>query len=464
MSSTTNALLTIASDFARSYLNTVDKADVFPTPTAISLLSEFDEHLPEQGNAAQVTLEKLGSIGNQTTVNYNTGRYYGFVNGGTYPVGIAARWMADTWDQNGALDIMSPIAAKLEEVSERWVNQLLGLPTETKMGLVTGTSVATLCGLAAGRYRLYQRMDWDFQTKGFHGAPRLRIIMGRQTHGTVTKMISVLGFGTDAIEWVDCDDQGRLIVSALPQLDERCILILQAGNVCSGAYDDFTRICALASDAGAWVHVDGAFGLWAAASEQFADMTRDITLADSWSADGHKTLNTPYDCGLILCRDGDALINAMQQTGSYIALADDNKRDGMLTTPDMSRRARGIDLWAVLHHLGRAGVCDLVNNLHRQATYFAQQCTEIDGITVLNDVVFNQVMLQCNNSGHTQALLANIQASGVIWCGGAMWQAKPIIRISICSWKTTQSDIDIAIKVIKEAIIAVSSTKTISST
>lgn len=446
-------LLNLAKDYAFEYLKHIDTANVMPDTNALELLNVFDESLPIQGNNATDTITKLASIGNQTTVNYNTGRYFGFVNGGVYPVGMAARWLADTWDQNAALNIMSPIAAKLEGVCETWVTQLLGLPVHTKMGLVTGTSVATLCGLAAARYRLYDRLQWDVQVDGVAGAPRLRIIMGKQTHGTVTKMVSLLGFGSAAIEWVECDAQGRMLVDKIPPLDNHCIVILQAGNVCTGAFDDFSTICKAANNAGAWVHIDGAFGLWAAASQQFSALTQGMQCADSWSVDGHKTLNTPYDCGLILCQDSEALVHAMQQTGSYIALAQDSQRDGMLTTPDMSRRARGIDLWAVLHHLGQDGVATLVNTLHQHAVYLADGLKN-SPITVLNEVVFNQVMLQCDSPVLTQTLLTQIQASGVIWCGGAQWLGQPVIRISICSWKTTKADMDITLKTILNCLIS----------
>ncbi|MEN8769939.1 MAG: aminotransferase class V-fold PLP-dependent enzyme [Glaciecola sp.] len=376
-------LLNLAKDFAFEYLNHLDTANVIPDTNALESLNVLDEALPIQGNQATDTITKLASIGNKTTVNYNTGRYFGFVNGGVYPVGIAARWLADTWDQNAALNIMSPIGAKLEEVCENWVTELLGLPIQSKMGLVTGTSVATLCGLAAARYRLYQRLQWNVQVNGLIGAPRLRIIMGKQTHGTVTKMVSLLGFGSAAIEWVECDAQGRMLVDKIPPLDKQCIVILQAGNVCTGAFDDFKTICNTANAVGAWVHIDGAFGLWAAASQQFRALTHGMELADSWSVDGHKTQNTPYDCGLILCQDSEALVHAMQQTGSYIDLAQDSQRDGMLYTPDMSRRARGIDLWAVLHHLGQKGVANLVETLHQHAVYLAGELKD-SPITVLN--------------------------------------------------------------------------------
>jgi glutamate/tyrosine decarboxylase-like PLP-dependent enzyme len=444
-------LLSLAKDYAFTYLNKIDHADVMPNRKALQQLNAFDEPFPIQGNNATDTIIKLATIGNQTTVNYNTGRYFGFVNGGVYPVGIAARWLADSWDQNAALDIMSPISAKLEAVAERWVIELLGLPGQTKMGLVTGTSVATLCGLAAARYRLYERLQWDVQVNGLASAPRLRIIMGKQTHGTVTKMVSLLGFGSAAIEWVECDAQGRMLVDRVPPLDNQCIVILQAGNVCTGAFDDFKTICNTANNVGAWVHIDGAFGLWAAASQQFRALSQGMELADSWSVDGHKTLNTPYDCGLILCQDSEALVHAMQQTGSYIDLAQDSQRDGMLYTPDMSRRARGIDLWAVLHHLGQQGVAELVDTLHQHAVYFAEGLIN-SPINVINEVVFNQVMLQCQTPALTSQLLETIQQSGVIWCGGAQWHGLPVIRISVCSWKTTRADIDLAITTISNCL------------
>lgn len=429
---------------AFSYLDEMFCLPVVPDPQACEALKQFEEPLPEQLTSPETLIQTLTDVGNQTVVNQNTGRYFGFVNGGALPVSLAAKWLCDVWDQNAALQIMSPLAAKLEQQCQNWLVELFNLPKQTVAGLVGGTSVATLCGLAAGRYRQYQKLGWNFDKEGMMGAPKLRIVLGRQTHGTVLKALKLLGFGENALEWVDCDAQGRMRVEALPQLNANCLLILQAGNVNSGAFDDFSALCALAKKAQAWVHVDGAFGMWAAASARFDKQTKSIEMADSWSVDGHKTLNTPYDCGVVLCADPPALTHALQQQGSYIQFSDN--RDSMVFTPDMSRRARGIELWASMKYLGRRGIEELVDMLHQNAQYFASQLTS-NGFEVLNQVVFNQVIVRCSNDALTQATLDNIQASGKCWCGGSLWQGMRVIRVSVCSWATTKNDIDASVQV-----------------
>lgn len=423
---------------AFEYLKIKDQNAIVPGLDAIQLLSEFDEPLPDNVGDPVELLEQLSRIGNQTVVNQNTGRYFGFVNGGALPVAIAAKWLADMWDQNAALQVMSPLSAKIESLCQQWLIELFSLPSNSVAGLVGGTSIATLCGLAAARYRQLQKLQWDVNQDGLFGAPKLRFILGSQTHGTVVKALKLLGVGNNAIEWVACDDQGKMIVEQLPQLDGSCVLVLQAGNVNTGAFDDFPLICSHANKAGAWVHVDGAFGLWAAGSAKFTSLTKGMEKANSWSVDAHKTLNTPYDCGIILCADPEALTHALHQQGSYIQYGD--SRDNMIYTLDMSRRARGIELWASLKFLGKTGIGSLLETLHHHALQFSHSLRKAN-FTVLNDVVFNQVLVRCESDSVTLSTLRNIQQSGICWCGGSEWQNRPAIRISICSWATTSEDI-----------------------
>jgi glutamate/tyrosine decarboxylase-like PLP-dependent enzyme len=441
-------LLKQAAEYAYQYTQEVKDQPAYPTRNSLAELSIFSGDLPIQTSDPEQVLKKLAQSGGKNTVHYSAGRYFGFVNGGILPIGHAARWLADTWDQNAAVYAMSPIAATLESVCEKWLGQLFKLPENTVAGLVGGTSTATLCGLAAARYRQLSLSGWDQAEQGLFGAPPLRIIMGRQTHGTVTKMLNLLGFGQAQFEWIDSDEQGRIRLDKLPSLDPSCILVLQAGNVCSGAFDHFHPIIKLAKAANAWVHVDGAFGLWAAASDKFANITHGINEANSWSVDGHKTLNTPYDCGIILCTDDQAMTHALHQQGSYLQASE--HRDNMMYTPDMSRRARGIDLWACMAYLGQQGIAELIELLHQRAQSFARQIKQV-GFDVLNDVVFNQVMLSCGDDEVTARTLANIQESGEIWCGGAKWNGTTIIRVSVCSWATRQQDIDHAISVFTSA-------------
>jgi glutamate/tyrosine decarboxylase-like PLP-dependent enzyme len=387
--------------------------------------------------AAEI-LKLLDDYGSPATVAQAGGRYFGFVCGSSIPAALAARWLSDIWDQNPALNVLSPTVAKLEQVCEQWVRDLLALPSETVAGFVSGTSIATMCGLAAGRYTILRNHGWDVNEDGLFGAPPIRVVVSQQAHGSVFKALALLGLGRKRIELIPADSEGRLDVAYLPKLDSNTLVILQAGNVNSGSFDDFEQICALARPAGAWVHIDGAFGLWAAASPTKKHLTKGIEKADSWSVDGHKTLNTPYDCGIILCKNRDALVASMQATGAYIQYSD--ARDNMLYTPDMSRRARAVELWATLRFLGRTGITELVDGLCDRATEFAEQLAA-NGFHILNEVAFNQVLVACDTPAETQATLAGIQASGECWCGGTNWQGKPAIRISVCSWATTPDDI-----------------------
>ncbi|MBN2396757.1 MAG: aspartate aminotransferase family protein [Deltaproteobacteria bacterium] len=427
---------------ACDYMDQVYDRGVVPTGEAIGRLDLFDEPLPGAPGDPGEILRLLHECGSPATVAQTGGRYFGFVNGGTVPAAMAAQWLADVWDQNCALYVMSPIVSRLEVLCERWLIDLLGLPSGTAAGFVSGTSVATMCGLAAGRNELLKRLGWDVTLKGLFGAPHLRVILGGQAHASVFKALALLGFGRENIEEVPVDGQGRIDVAQMAEPDERTLLIAQAGNVSTGSFDPIDEICDRAGNSGAWVHIDGAFGLWAAASAGRRFLTRGIERADSWSIDAHKTLNAPYDCGIVLCRDREALIGAMQAAGSYIQYS--RERDGMLYTPEMSRRARAVELWATLKSLGKTGVEELVDGLCERAAQFAVEL-RAEGFHILNDVVFNQVLVACDTQEETQATLAGIQESGECWCGGTVWNGRPAIRISVCSWATTAADVDLSV-------------------
>lgn len=442
------ALFEQAKSYAYDYMDGVGERAVYPTPEAIQNLAHFDESVPEKPQSGTEILRLLHQFGSPATTAQTGGRYFGFVNGNVVPTALAARWLADTWDQNTALYVMSPIVSQLERVCEQWVVDLLGLPADTAMGIVGGTSTATMCGLAAARYELLKRQGWDVNVQGLFGAPRLRVIVSQQAHGTVLKALALLGLGKNCVEFVPADEQGRLNPAELPVLDASTLLILQAGHVSTGSFDAFAELCDKANQAGAWVHIDGAFGLWAAASPSRKKLTEGIAKADSWSVDGHKTLNTPYDCGLILCKKRDTLVTAMQASGEYIQYSE--KRDGMMYVPDMSRRARAVGLWATLRYLGRQGVAELMDGLCERATQFGTEL-QAAGFHVLNDVVFNQVLVTCDTPAETEATLLYIQQSGECWCGGTMWNGKPAIRISVCSWATTEEDVNRSVQAFIEA-------------
>ncbi len=430
-----------AQSYAFQYLNEVFDRNVYPTEEALNNLQHFEEDMPTSSGDVQEILDSLHHYGSPATVTTLGGRYFGFVTGSSIPATLAVKSLSDFWDQNSAMEVLSPISAKLETVVENWLCELLGLPQHTVAGFVSGSSMAIYCGLAAARWRLFQKNGWDVNEQGMNGAPKVRVVTGKHTHSTVLKAIQLLGFGKANIEWAEVDEQGRILPESMPALDSNTLVILQAGNVNSGSFDPMEEICQKAHEAGAWVHIDGAFGLWAAAASRFQHLTKGMELAQSWSADGHKTLNTPYDCGIILCQDKEALVSALHMSGAYIV---EGKRDGMYYTPEMSRRARVIELWATLKYLGKSGVDELVTNLHERAVQFAQNLGD-QGFEVLNEVVFNQVLVACGDDEMTEKVLQNLQELRVCWCGGSQWHGRRVIRISVCSWATTGEDVDLCV-------------------
>ena len=434
-----NSLFKKAESFGLAYLESAQERNVFPNEEDLDNLLIFEEHMPEASGNAHEILNLLNTFGSTATVSQVGGRYFGFVNGSVVPAGLAAKNLSIFWDQNTAMQVMSPISSKLESVVQNWLIELFGLPTHTVAGFVSGTSMANLCGLLAARYRILKNQDWDLTEKGLFGAPKIRVVTSRQAHSTVLKTISMAGLGKGNIEWVDADEQGRILVEKIPKLDANTILILQAGNVNSGAFDDFSSICKRAKEAGAWIHIDGAFGLWAGATKSLRHLTKGFEYANSYAVDGHKTLNTPYDSGIILCQDKEALVSSLHMSGGYIIMGEG--RDGMYFTPEMSRRARVIELWATLKYLGKEGIDEMVYGLHTRARQFANELSSINGFKILNEVVFNQVIAQCDSDEITDSVIKEVQESRVCWVGGSVWEGKRIIRISVCSWATTEDDV-----------------------
>lgn len=438
-----------AQQYCLEYLEGIFERNVYPTEEAIKNLSTFDESLPETSSEAGKVIDLLNELGSPATVPTLGGRYFGFVCGSALPVGIAAKTLGTYWDQCPTMNVLSPIAAKLETVVEKWLVELFNLPQGTSAGFVSGTTTANLCGLAAARYRILKRQGWDINLKGLYSAPKIRIITG-QAHSSVLKAIQLLGFGKENIEWAKVDNQGRIIPESFPELDENSIVILQAGNVNSGSFDPFEHICKKARKANSWVHIDGAFGLWAGAVDKLRYLTKGSNKANSWAVDGHKTLNTPYDCGIILCNDDEAITAALQTSGSYITKS--SNRDGMYYTPEMSRRARILELWATMKYLGKEGINEMVSIMCDRANQFANEINSLKGFYVENNVVFNQVIIRCENDEITQNVLENIQELRECWLGGSIWNGKKVIRVSICSWSTTQKDITRSVKSFKKAL------------
>lgn len=431
------------------YLDNVSDRNVYPTDEALKNLSIFDEDLPAETSEASEVLTMLDEYGSPATVTTLGGRYFGFVCGSVLPVGLAAKNLGTYWDQSPSMHVLSPIGAKLETVVENWLVQLFGLPQGTKAGFVSGTSAANFCGLAAARYRILKRQGWDVNQKGLYAAPKIRIVTG-QAHSSVIKAVQLLGFGKENIEHAEVDDQGRIITESFPLLDENTLVILQAGNVNSGSFDPFDSICDKAQQAQAWVHIDGAFGLWAEATDNYKYLTKGIHKANSWAVDGHKTLNTPYDSGVVMCSDVEAITMALQSSASYIPQSEE--RDGMKYTIEMSRRARVVELWATMKYLGSEGINEMISLMCERAVQFATEVKALEGFQVENDVVFNQVLVRCENDELTKKVMHNIQELRECWLGGSKWFGKAVMRVSVCSWMTTEEDITRSVASFKKAL------------
>jgi len=441
-------LLDEASRRARHYLAALDARAVAPSPQALAALARFDGPLPEHTSSAMEVLAELDEFGSPATMASAGGRFFGFVIGGSLPVTVAASWLASAWDQNGGLVVSSPINARLEEVALDWVKGLFHLPAESAGGFVTSATAANFCALAAARHALLERAGWDVEAQGLFGAPPITVVVGEEVHASVQKALSMAGFGRERVVRVPCDVQGRMRLEEFPAVTERTIVCVQAGNVNTGAFDPVAGICRRAREQGAWVHVDGAFGLWAAAAPARAHLARGTEEADSWATDAHKWLNVPYDSGLVFTRDAGALRAAMAVGGAYLAQAED--RIPYQYTPDFSRRARGIEVWAALRQLGRAGLADLIERTCRFAERFAQGLAQ-SGHRILNEVVLNQVLVSFGSAERTRAVIARVQSDGTCWCGGTLWQGHTAMRISVSSWATTEADVDRSLAAILRA-------------
>ena len=433
------ALLKRAARAAEEYLEGVDARSVAPTSAAVAALSALRGPLPPGPTGAETVLHLLHEYGSPATVAKNNGRFFGFVNGGCLPSALAAAWLVSTWDQNAAFFVQSPASITLEEVALEWARQLLGLPEGTGGAVVTGATMANFSCLAAARHALLARAGWDVEADGLFGAPPITVVVGAEAHASVIKALGLLGMGRNRVVRVPVDGQGRMRADALPHLDDRTILCLQAGNVNTGAYDPAAAICPVAREAGAWIHVDGAFGLWAAASPVYRRLTKGFELANSWATDGHKWPNIGYDCGIALVREPATLRGAMAIQASYLALGE--HREPSDYNPELSRRARGVELWAGLRSLGRSGMAAIVERTSNHARQFAAGL-QAAGYEILNDVVINQVLVSFGSAEKTLRTIARLQAEGTCWCGSTVWQGKTAMRISVSSWATTKEDVE----------------------
>ncbi len=432
-------LLSAAAERAIRYLETLDERGVAPTPAAVAALARLDESLPEGPSDPAAVLAQLDEAGSPATMASAGRRFYGWVIGGSLPATVAAGWLAAAWDQNATSWQGSPATAAVEEVALRWLVELLGLPSRTGAGFVTGATMANFTGLAAARHAVMRAAGWDVENDGLFAAPPIEVVVGDEVHVAVLKALTLLGLGRRRVLRVPVDGQGRMRADRFPNLSGPAIVCLQAGNVNTGAVDPLAELCERAHGAGAWVHVDGAFGLWAAAAPGRAPLVAGIERADSWATDGHKWLNVPYDCGLAFVRDAAALRSAMAVSAAYLSVADRRKPNDF--TPELSRRARGVEVWAALKSLGRAGVAEMVERNCRQAARFAAGL-KAAGYEVLNDVMLNQVLVSFGEPETTRRVIAGIQADGTCWCGGTEWQGRTAMRISVSSWATTDADVE----------------------
>ena len=426
-------LLDTAAAAAVDYARSVDDRRVFPDDAALAALKAFDEPLTDAGHDASDTLRLLAEVGGPATVASTGPSYFGFVTGGTHPAALGAAWLADAWDQNAALPAMSPVATTLHAVSREWLVDVLGLPAGTGVAYVTGATVANASCLAAARDALLERIGWDVPNDGLFGAPPLDVVVGERVHSTVSKSLSLVGLGRTRVHVVPADDQGRMRADLLPDRTGPVLLCAQAGEVNTGAFDPFEPIADWVAERGGWMHVDGAFGLWAAADPTRAELVRGLDRADSWATDGHKWLNVTYDCGIAFVRRPEDLRRTFAASAAYLPPSD--VFEPMHHTPQSSQRARQVEVWAVLRTLGRAGIARLVTDACDAAVTIADRL-RLRGFEILNDVVLNQVLVRYVDGPTTERLMAVLQADGRVWCGATQWGGQTAMRVSVSSWKT----------------------------
>jgi len=432
---------------AISYLEGLEERGVAPTPAAVAKLATLDQPLTEAPTAPEDVIKLLDEVCSPATMAMAGPRFFGFVIGGSLPVTVAANWLAGAWDQNSGLFTPTPATAQLEQVALNWLLDLFKLPSSCGGAFVTGATMANFSALAAARHALLKRAGWNVEADGLFGAPPITVVVGEEAHPTLFKSLGLLGLGRNRVTRVPVDAQGRMHADAIPSFHGPTagptIVCVQAGNVNTGAFDPFSEICARAHEAGAWVHVDGAFGLWATAAPSTAHLAAGLAAADSWATDFHKWLNVPYDSGIAIVREADALRAAMAITADYLPTSE--FRNPSDFTPELSRRARGIEVWAALRSLGKQGVAELVERNCRQARRFAEGL-ETAGFEILNDVVLNQVLVAFGDAETTNRVISEIQTEGTCWCGGTVWQGKTAMRISVSSWATTDADVELSLE------------------
>jgi glutamate/tyrosine decarboxylase-like PLP-dependent enzyme len=436
----TSRVLQLAAERAIRYKSEIGDRKVGPAAESVEALARLREKFPAAPMDPQKVIEVLDELASPATVAMTGGRYFGFVIGGVLPAALAANWLAGAWGQNACLRVMSPAAAELEEIVLSWICDALRLPAGCEGGLVTCATAANFCGLAAARSALLAREGWNVEEDGLFGAPPIDVVVGEEYHASMQKALSMVGLGKNRVTRIPTDSEGRMRADKLPgKISSRTIICIQAGNVNTGAFDPAEEICKSAKDAGAWVHVDGAFGLWARLSPKYDELTRGLELADSWATDAHKWPNVGYDCGVVLVRDGMALKRSMGMTAAYLQAG--ALREPTYHVPESSRRARGVELWAAMKSLGRDGLRNLIERTCEFAQLFAERLRAA-GFEILNDVVINQVLVSFGSAEKTREVIRRVQEDGTCWCGGTVWKENTAMRISVSSWATTKEDIE----------------------
>ena len=440
-----------ASELALEYLNGLDERHVGALTDAAGLATQLGGPLPDDGHDPEAVIEEMARLLDPGLVASAGPRYFGFVIGGALPASAAADWLTGAWSQNAALHALSPAAAAAELVSGAWMLDLLGLPATAGVGFPTGAGLGNAVGLAAARHTVLSRAGWDVEARGLYGAPEIRVVIGDDAHSTLLTALQYLGLGRERVVRIPADDQGRMRADLLPDaLDESVptIVAIQAGNVNSGAFDPADAVAdAVAAHPNAWVHVDGAFGLWANVSPELRHLVKGVDRADSWATDAHKWLNVGYDCGFVAVRDATAQRAAMSARAPYLMQGHD-QRDGWEFVLDSSRRARGFIVYAALRSLGRNGVRTMVERCCALARRLADRLGDADGVEILNDVVLNQVLVRLtppdggDGDAFTRTVMTRVQEDGDAWMGGTTWQGQAAIRISVSNWSTTEADID----------------------
>jgi glutamate/tyrosine decarboxylase-like PLP-dependent enzyme len=460
--STDRALLQRTAELAADFLESLDERPVAPRAGRDELLASLGGPLPGAGLPATDVIEDLARDGEAGVVGMAGPRYFGFVIGGSLPAALAADWLTSTWDQNAGLFAAGPSASVVEEVIGSWLVDLLGLPDGTSIGLTTGCQMAHVTCLAAARHRVLERAGWDVEDHGLFGAPEISVVIGSETHATIPTALQYLGMGRSRVISVDSDEQGRMrldsLAEALPSGNGPLIVSLQAGNVNTGSFDPIGRAIELIRDRNpeAWIHIDGAFGLWAAASPAYRDLLDGHAGADSWATDGHKWLNVPYDCGYAFVRDPSAHADALSPPGAAYIVYGSAERDEFRWVPEYSRRARGFPTYAALRSLGRDGVAEMVERGCRLASRMADGLRD-SGVEILNDVVLDQILARFHPAdggdadAWTRLIISRVQADGTCWLSGTTWHGMAAMRISIVNWSTTEEDIDRSLAAILEA-------------